>query len=78
MAKLAGAVAVVSGGARGMGAEHVRGLVAEGAKVVFGDVLDEEGKAVAASIGDAARYVHGANLFVDGGTDPLLAPDRFP
>ena len=58
MAKLAGAVAVVSGGARGMGAEHVRGLVAEGAKVVFGDVLDEEGKAVAASIGDAARYVH--------------------
>lgn len=58
MARLTGAVAVVSGGARGMGAEHVRGLVAEGAKVVFGDVLDDEGKAVAASLGDAARYVH--------------------
>jgi 3alpha(or 20beta)-hydroxysteroid dehydrogenase len=32
--------------------------VAEGAKVVFGDVLNEEGKAVAASVGGAARYVH--------------------
>jgi 3alpha(or 20beta)-hydroxysteroid dehydrogenase len=33
-------------------------LVAEGAKVVIGDVLDEEGKALATDIGDAARYVH--------------------
>ena len=30
-------VALVSGGARGMGASHVRALVDEGAKVVFGD-----------------------------------------
>lgn len=41
-----------------MGASHVRALVAEGAKVVFGDILDEEGKAVAADIGAAACYVH--------------------
>jgi 3alpha(or 20beta)-hydroxysteroid dehydrogenase len=33
-------------------------MVAEGAKVVFGDILDDEGKSVAAEIGDAARYVH--------------------
>jgi 3alpha(or 20beta)-hydroxysteroid dehydrogenase len=32
--------------------------VAEGAKVVIGDILDEEGKALADEIGDAARYVH--------------------
>ncbi|ETZ98591.1 3-alpha-(or 20-beta)-hydroxysteroid dehydrogenase domain protein [Mycobacterium kansasii 824] len=32
--------------------------MAEGAKVVFGDILDEEGKAVAADIGAAACYVH--------------------
>jgi 3alpha(or 20beta)-hydroxysteroid dehydrogenase len=32
--------------------------VAEGAKVVFGDVLDDEGKAVASELGDEARYVH--------------------
>jgi 3alpha(or 20beta)-hydroxysteroid dehydrogenase len=56
--RLAGKVALISGGARGMGASHVRTLVAEGAKVVFGDILDDEGKAVAAELGDAARYVH--------------------
>lgn len=56
--RLAGKVALVSGGARGMGASHVRTFVAEGAKVVFGDILDDEGKAVAAELGDAVRYVH--------------------
>jgi 3alpha(or 20beta)-hydroxysteroid dehydrogenase len=56
--RLAGKVALVSGGARGMGASHVRMLVAEGAKVVFGDILDDEGKAVAADLGDEARYLH--------------------
>ncbi|MBW0015465.1 SDR family oxidoreductase [Mycobacterium sp.] len=56
--RLAGKVAIISGGARGMGASHVRTLVAEGAKVVFGDILDDEGKAVAAELGDAVRYVH--------------------
>jgi 3alpha(or 20beta)-hydroxysteroid dehydrogenase len=57
--RLAGKVALVSGGARGMGASHVRTLVAEGAKVVFGDILDDEGEAVAAEFNsNAARYVH--------------------
>src|ERR1700757_4061125 len=41
-----------------MGASHVRTVVAEGARVVFGDILDDEGKAVAAEFGDAVRYVH--------------------
>lgn len=56
--RLAGKVALISGGARGMGASHVRTFVAEGAKVVFGDILGDEGKAVAADLGDAVRYVH--------------------
>ncbi len=58
MGRFDGRVALISGGARGMGAEHVRALVAEGARVVFGDVLDDEGTALAAELGDAARYVH--------------------
>ena len=41
-----------------MGAADARMLVAEGAKVVIGDVLDDEGKALADEIGEAARYVH--------------------
>ena len=56
--RLAGKVALVSGGARGMGASHVRSLVAEGAKVVFGDILDAEGELVAKEVGEATRYVH--------------------
>ncbi|WAC55630.1 glucose 1-dehydrogenase [Gordonia sp. SL306] len=51
-------VALISGGSRGMGASHARMLVDEGAKVVIGDILDDEGKALAAELGDAARYVH--------------------
>jgi 3alpha(or 20beta)-hydroxysteroid dehydrogenase len=56
--RLAGKVALVSGGARGMGASHVRSLAAEGAKIVLGDILDDEGESVAKDVGSAARYVH--------------------
>jgi 3alpha(or 20beta)-hydroxysteroid dehydrogenase len=57
--RLDGKVALITGGARGMGKSHVRHFVAEGARVVFGDVLDDRGNYVAAGIGDEhCRYVH--------------------
>ena len=58
MARFDGTVALISGGARGMGASHVRGLVAEGARVVFGDILDDEGKHLEEEVGANAHYVH--------------------
>jgi 3alpha(or 20beta)-hydroxysteroid dehydrogenase len=54
--KLDGKVALITGGARGMGKSHVRHLVAEGARVVFGDVLDDAGQAVAAKLGEGVAH----------------------
>src|SRR6185437_16476839 len=58
MGRVDGKVALISGGARGMGAAHARMLVKEGGKVVIGDILDDEGKTLADDIGESARYVH--------------------
>ncbi len=41
-----------------MGASHARLLADEGARVVIGDVLDQEGRALAADLGDQGLYVH--------------------
>ncbi|MGO9104315.1 MAG: glucose 1-dehydrogenase [Mycobacterium sp.] len=57
MGRVDGKVALISGGARGMGAAHARRLLREGGSVVLGDVLDNEGQALAAQLGDAAHYV---------------------
>lgn len=58
MNRFDGKVIIITGAARGQGEAHARRFAAEGARVVLGDVLDEAGRAVAADIGDAARYVH--------------------
>jgi len=58
MARVSGKVALISGGARGLGAAMTRRLVEEGARVVVGDVLDEDGAALVADLGDACRFVH--------------------
>jgi 3alpha(or 20beta)-hydroxysteroid dehydrogenase len=55
---LDGAVAIVTGAARGMGAQHVRGLVGAGARVVATDVLDDLGRALVDELGDAVMYRH--------------------
>jgi 3alpha(or 20beta)-hydroxysteroid dehydrogenase len=56
--RLDGKVALVTGSARGQGAAEARLFVAEGARVLLADVLDDEGAAVAAELGDAAVYRH--------------------
>ncbi|TFC80555.1 glucose 1-dehydrogenase [Cryobacterium sp. TMS1-20-1] len=58
MNRMTGRVALITGAARGMGASHARLLVDEGAQVVVADVLDADGEALAAELGDDAIYVH--------------------
>lgn len=53
---LDGKVAVVTGGASGMGLATVRRFVAEGAQVVIADVQSEGGDAIAAELGDSVRF----------------------
>lgn len=57
MAELDGKVAVVTGGASGIGEASVRLFVEEGARVVIADMQTDRGEALAAELGDAARFV---------------------
>lgn len=55
--RLDGKVALISGAARGMGECEARLFVREGAKVVLGDILEEQGRQVAKELGAAATFV---------------------
>jgi 3alpha(or 20beta)-hydroxysteroid dehydrogenase len=56
--RLSGKVALITGAARGQGAEEARLFASEGASVVLTDVLDDDGKQAATEIGSAATFHH--------------------
>ncbi|GAA4840293.1 glucose 1-dehydrogenase [Luteimicrobium xylanilyticum] len=58
MGRVQDKVAIVTGGTGGMGTTHATALIAEGAKVVIADLDDAKGAALAAELGENARYVH--------------------
>lgn len=56
MSRLDGRIAIVTGGASGQGASHARHIVAEGGRVVIGDVLADAGRALAAELGEDCLF----------------------
>ena len=54
--EMAGKVAIVTGGSRGLGRGMVELFVEEGARVVIADVLEDAGRELAAELGDAVRF----------------------
>lgn len=58
MARFDNGCVVVTGGASGIGEATVRGIVAEGGKVVIADLQEERGQALAEELGDAALFQH--------------------
>ena len=57
MGRVAGKVAIVTGGARGIGRASVRLLVREGARVVIADIDEAAGQALVAELGEATCFV---------------------
>src|SRR5215470_4123585 len=58
MRRLEDRVAVITGGASGIGAASARLFVAEGARVLIADMQDERGMQVAAALGGSAAFRH--------------------
>lgn len=56
--RITGKIAIVTGGARGLGEAMVRLFAEEGASVVIADVLDDDGRTLAEELGDGVRFTH--------------------
>ena len=76
MGKLDGKVALISGAARGQGAAEVRTFAREGARVVFGDVADEDGRELETELQAAGQEVTYVHLDVSNEDDWRLAVDE--
>ena len=71
MGRLSGKVAIITGGASGIGRGAVETFVREGARVVIADIQDDKGERLVETLGDATRYVH-ADVGVERDVEALV------
>ena len=72
MGRMQGKIAIVTGGARGMGAATARKFVEEGATVVIADMLEAEGNALATELG-GQNFFHALNVTDEASWQTLVA-----
>lgn len=78
MARLEGKICIITGGARGMGEATARLFASEGATVVLTDVLEDDGKRVAAEIGGDSMFIkHDVSSDEDWASVVSQAKERF-
>ncbi len=78
MGRLESKIAIVTGGAEGLGRSIVERFVAEGAHVVFTDINVDAGQATARDIGDAAVFIsHDVRLEADWQNVIAMTCQRF-
>lgn len=78
MSELQTKTALVTGGSMGIGAACARAIVKAGGNVVIGDVADEQGRALAAELGDASAFIHlDISVRSDWSTAVAFTLDRF-
>ncbi len=74
MGKLDGRVIVITGAARGQGEQEARLFVAEGARVVLGDVLEEVARLALFLSSEDSSYITGQPFVIDGGWMAGVSP----
>jgi 3alpha(or 20beta)-hydroxysteroid dehydrogenase len=74
--RLRGKVAIVTGGARGLGAAYARALVEAGACVALTDLLEEDGRALAAELGESAMFLQHDVTLLRAWTDIVQATEQ--
>lgn len=57
MARLDGKVAIITGAAQGMGAEHARRFIREGARTIFTDINEDAGRSLAEELGENSLFI---------------------